>query len=68
MCEWLEPPTPTPHPLAWPLRPQAALAGGEQGFSPGPGGKWLVLTVQFKGEQRTTITREQDGQVVAELQ
>lgn len=50
-----------------PPRRQAAQAGGDQGFAPGPGGKWLVLTVQYRGEQRTTITREADGQVVAEL-
>lgn len=32
-----------------------------------PTGSWLVLTVQFKCEQNTTITRAEDGQVVAEL-
>ncbi|PRW57611.1 hypothetical protein C2E21_3605 [Chlorella sorokiniana] len=32
-----------------------------------PGGAWIVLTVQFKCEQNTIITRAEDGQVVAEL-
>ena len=34
---------------------------------PLPAGKWLVLWVQYTASQRTLITREEDGQVVAKL-
>ncbi|EFN55690.1 expressed protein [Chlorella variabilis] len=46
---------------------QAALAPDDAGALARPAGMWLVLTVQLLGEQRVTITRQEDGQVVAEL-
>lgn len=33
-----------------------------------PSGSWLVLSVQFRAKQKVTITREEDGIVVAELE
>lgn len=41
-------------------------AGGAEP-APWPAGAWMVLTVQLRGEQLTTISREDDGQLVAEL-
>ena len=56
----------TPPPLP-PSALQAALAPDDISPLARPTGAWLVLTVQLKCEQSVTITREEDGQVVAEL-
>jgi hypothetical protein len=57
--------------------PEAVAAAGEEeegggGGSGGgvawPGGQWLVLTVQLQAAQRTTITRQENGAVVAKLE
>ena len=32
-----------------------------------PSGMWLVLTVQLKAEQNVTISRKEDGQIVAQV-
>lgn len=45
---------------------EADKAGGAEP-APWPAGAWMVLTVQLRGEQLTTISREDDGQLVAEL-
>ena len=48
---------------------QAALAPDDDNASRAvrPTGMWLVLTVQLQAEQQVTITREEDGHIVAQL-
>lgn len=60
------PPAPAPCAPAAPC-PQAEAAPEDVPLDARPTGLFLVLTVQLKTEQLTTITREADGLVVAEL-
>ena len=46
---------------------QAALEPENASKLPMPAGKWLILWVSYKAAQKTLITREEDGQIVAKL-
>jgi hypothetical protein len=46
---------------------QAALAPDDWRMLARPSGMWLVLTVQLKAEQNVTISRKEDGQIVAQV-
>jgi hypothetical protein len=46
---------------------QAALAPDDWRLMARPSGMWLVLTVQLKAEQNVTISRKEDGQIVAQV-
>lgn len=65
-----KPPSVCRPPAAWlPLWLQAEQTPEEASALVRPAGMWLVLTVQLTGlRQTTTISREEDGQVVAELE
>ncbi len=45
----------------------AAAAPENAATMPMPAGRWLVMYVKYKASQRTLITREEDGQIVANL-
>ena len=46
---------------------QAALAPDDWRLLARPSGMWLVLTVQLKAEQNVTISRKEDGHIVAQV-
>ena len=46
---------------------QAALAPENSDSLAMPTGRWLIVNVQYKSAQKTLITREEDGQVLATL-
>lgn len=46
---------------------QAALELENASKLPMPAGKWLIMWVSYKAAQKTLITREEDGQIVAKL-
>jgi hypothetical protein len=46
---------------------QAALEPENVSKLPMPAGRWLVMWVSYKAAQKTLITREEDGQIVAKL-
>ncbi|KAG7672393.1 hypothetical protein Ndes2526B_g09095 [Nannochloris sp. 'desiccata'] len=46
---------------------QAALEPENASKLPMPAGKWLIMWVSYQAAQKTLITREEDGQIVAKL-
>jgi hypothetical protein len=46
---------------------QAELAPDDASLLVRPGGMFLVLTIQIRGRQQVTISRQEDGHIVAEL-
>lgn len=46
---------------------QAALEPESASKLPMPAGKWLIMWVSYQASQKTLITREEDGQIVAKL-